>query len=125
MKQIERMNSASNQWEPDPWDASDAEAASQFEGFEIRSAKPLIWFPIRSAKGLVFGTDAQKLINADVEYFATYDDEDMILMRLAWHGFPDPPEWRLATRPSSGRQEPWKVWGYFAKLPDPWVLSDI
>jgi hypothetical protein len=60
----------------------------------------------------------------DVEYFATHDFEDWLLMRLVYHGFPDPPEWRLATRAAGEFGKPWNSWGYFAHLPEAWNMPD-
>ncbi|MGJ8480817.1 hypothetical protein [Sphingobium yanoikuyae] len=45
-----------------------------------------------------------------------------LLMQLAWHGFPDPPEWRLASRSAGKIDVPWSEWGYFAKLPQAWII---
>lgn len=119
MSQAERMNSAMNSWEADPWDAPDAVADAQLAGFRERVAKSIDWSSIRTGDTSVFGIEKTKLISGDVEFFATYGGEEMLLMQLAWHGFPDPPEWRLATRPS-GSQGPWESWGYFEDLPAIW-----
>jgi len=48
MRQRQRMNSASNNWEAMPWDASDDIAAAQLNGFRERSAKPIQWQAIRN-----------------------------------------------------------------------------
>lgn len=122
MSQAERMNSAINSWEADPWDASDALADAQLAGYRERVTKSIHWHSIRTARSSVFGVEREKLISADVEFFAAHDGEDMLLMRLAWHGFPDPPEWRLATRPS-GSTGPWETWGYFDALPERWRVA--
>jgi len=121
MTQAERMNSASNAWEADPWDASDEVANSQLKGFQERAAKTIGWTLLPAAGPSLFGIEKQKRVGADVGYFATHEGEDMLLMQLAWHGFPDPPEWRLATR-SSGSVGPWESWGYFADMPATWQL---
>lgn len=118
MSQAERINSAMNSWEADPWDASDEVADSQLAGFRERAVKPVEWHSLRAA-GPVFGIENTKLISADVEFFASHDGEEMLLMQLSWHGFPDPPEWRLATRPA-GSEGPWETWGYFEDLPECW-----
>jgi hypothetical protein len=120
MNQSERMNSASNAWEADPWDAPDKIADVQFAGFQVRAAKPLAWASIRTFGPSVFGLDVQELIGGDVEFYTTHDGEDMLLMQLAWHGFPDPPEWRLVTRPCRDTDQSWTSWGYFADLPLAW-----
>ncbi len=124
MSQAERMNSASNAWEADPWDASDEIADAQLAGFHERAAKPIDWTSIRKNDDSIFGIASAELSGADVEYYATHDGEEMLLMQLAWHGFPDPPEWRLVTRPSD-RADLWVSWGHFEDLPEKWkILSD-
>jgi hypothetical protein len=121
MTQSERMNSASNAWEADPCDASDSIADEQLDGFNERAAETIDWTSVRSAGLSVFGIEKQKLIGADVEFYAMHHGEDMLLMQLAWHGFPDPPEWRLVTRSNLGDGS-WASWGYFANLPENWRL---
>lgn len=124
MKQMDRLNSASNIWEADPWDASDEVAELQLAGFKDRAAKTIAWTSMVGARQSVFGTDVRELGGFDVEFYATYDGEDMLLMRLTWHGFPDPPEWRLATRPSNRNDLSWATWGYFADLPERWQIPN-
>ncbi len=121
MSQAERMNSPANAWEADPWDASDVVADAQLAGFRERAAKPIGWASIRKAGQSVFGIERDKLIGGDVEFYAEHDGEDLLLMQLAWHGFPDPPEWRLASRPT-GSSGSWAPWGYFSDLPGNWRL---
>ncbi|HEX4847485.1 MAG TPA: hypothetical protein VFV30_05040 [Novosphingobium sp.] len=125
MNQSDRMNSASNGWEADPWDASDAVADLQLEGFQIRAAKAVSWSAISLVEGPIFGHDIEWLNSLEVEYVATHDLEDWLLMRLVYHGFPDPPEWRLATRAAGKFSHPWNSWGYFAQLPDAWKIPGI
>ncbi|MDK4716632.1 hypothetical protein [Rhizobium sp. CNPSo 4039] len=122
MKQADRMNSTSNDWEADPWDATDEVADLQFAGFQNRAAKAIAWASIFGADQSLFGMEASDLRSFDAEFYATCDGEDMLLMRLIWHGFPDPPEWRLATRPSNRGDLPWASWGYFADLPESWRI---
>ena len=121
MSQAERMNSASNAWEADPWDASDAIAEVQLTGFRERAAKAIEWTSMRNAGASVFSIEIEKLIGADVAFFATHDGEELLLMQSVWHGFPDPPEWRLAAR-ANGSDDQWSSWGHFADLPDNWQL---
>ena len=121
MSQAERMNSVSNAWEADPWDASDVVADAQLAGFHERAVKSIDWNSIRKAGPSVFGVGRDKLIGGDVEFYATHDGEELLLMQLAWHGFPDPPEWRLATRPS-GSKGSWELWGYFGNMPKNWQV---
>ena len=123
MTQAERMNSALNEWEADPWDASDAIADCQLAGFRERAQQGIVWRAVGDVSQSLFGIERQELLLADVAYFATHDGEDMLLMQLIWHGFPDPPEWRLATR-SEGSGDPWRSWGYFATIPSAWQLPE-
>lgn len=122
MNQRNPNNSASNEWEADPWDASDALADIQLVGFKLRVAKPIAWSEIRTAGPSVFGVEVQKLIGADAEFYATHDGENMLLMQKAWHGFPDPPEWQLVSRPVDAVDQPWQSWGHFAHLPFSWLM---
>lgn len=119
MSQTERMNSTMNSWEANPWDASDAIADVQLAGFRERAAKLIDWYSVRTAGPTVFGIEITKLVSADVEFFATHDGEELLLVQLSWHGFPDPPEWGLASR-YCGSSGPWQTWGYFDVLPDSW-----
>ena len=124
MNQRQRKNSASDAWEADPWDATDEVANAQLSGFQNRAVKPIVWSAVRDAASSVFGVGIQKLIGSDVEFYASHDGEDMLLMALAWHGFPDPPEWRLATRPSEQPNNEWESWGYFPELPQVWEIPE-
>ena len=123
MKQADRMNSASNEWEADPWDATGAVADAQLEGFRQRADIIVTWARLNEVASMPFGVEKQKLVEADVAFVATTEDEDMLLMQLDWHGFPDPPEWRLATRLVGGSGK-WQSWGYFATIPQKWRLPE-
>lgn len=122
MTQKDRMNSATNEWEADPWDASDEVADAQLTGFRLRALEPIKWCAIRNSDIPVFGIDLQKLLSADVEFHASHEGEALLLMRSPWHGFPDPPEWRLASKSLSIAEAEWTSWGYFADLPDAWEM---
>jgi len=127
MRQRQRMNSASNNWEAMPWDASDDIAAAQLNGFRERSAKPIQWQAIRNIapNSELFGRERQWFISRDFEYFAEHDGEQLLLIQLTWHGFPDPPEWGLVSRMVGNETAQWCEWGYFANLPTCWSLQKI
>ena len=115
------------EWEPIPWDAQGAEVFEQEMGFHERALKALIWtrvdwknFP---AQG-IFGKDREWFSGHDVAYVTTFGDEDLILIRNTWFGFPDPPEWGLASRPAGNRESRWKRWGHFSDLPAAWRVPD-
>ncbi|MDG2512627.1 hypothetical protein P7B04_07950 [Sphingobium yanoikuyae] len=122
MGQKERMDCSNNAWEAAPWDASDEIADSQLKGFQQRSEWPIFWTSVRESSAELFGLDRQWFISRDVEYYAEHAGEQLLLMQLAWHGFPDPPEWRLASRSAGKIDVPWSEWGYFAKLPQAWII---
>ena len=73
------------------------------------------------AEGL-FGLTADQLRSAEAVCHATVQDEHWVLTQLLWHGFPDPPEWGLWTRPRNASGQPWTSWGQFAHLPPAWRL---
>ena len=126
MNQRERMNSAGNDWEPVPWDASDKIADEQLKGYGERATKPICWLPIRDLAdhSKLFGLEKRWFVSHDVAYFAEHDGEQLILIQLAWHGFPDPPEWGLASRAIGDETEPWNHWGQFAHLPSSWSVPE-
>ncbi len=126
MSQAVRMNNSGNAWEADPWDATDAVADYQLAGFEQRALLPIVWtktYELRQNDTKLFGMDTKWFSELDVEFCAVHNGEDFVLMQLLWHGFPDPPEWRLASRVSSKHDQPWETWGYFANLPVSWEFS--
>lgn len=113
------------EWEPDPWDLSGEQVDLQEQGFHERAQKPLVWTRIDFSnfpKTGIFGRDRDWFVAADVNYFTVFDGEDLILIRKVWFGFPDPPEWGLASRSSGHTALDWKMWGYFPKLPVAWVV---
>lgn len=110
-------------WEPVPWDAPARVAREQKTGFRKRAKLPIGWravpwtsFP---AEG-VFGHDRDWFSTRDVACFATFRGEELILIRNTWHGWPDPPEWGLASRPIGLRDPSWSPWGCFAEIPAAW-----
>lgn len=114
-------------WEPIPWDAQGCEVDEQEKGFRQRALKPVLWTKVDwknfPANG-IFGHDRNWFISHDIEYVATFDGEDLILIRNTWHDFPDPPEWGLASRPAGNAAAPWSVWGHFPTLPSAWVMAE-
>jgi hypothetical protein len=109
-------------WEPDPWSAEKEVVDFQRAGFLQRAESPIVWEPLNDARSDVFNIDRGTLMRADVVSFATYAEDDLLLMQLIWHGFPDPPEWRLLTRPKGQADGKWQPWGYFADLPPLWTV---
>jgi len=67
MNQGERMNSASTDWEPMPWNASDKIADGQFKGYDERSTKSIYWRAIRDL------ADDSKLFGLEKKWFNSRD----------------------------------------------------
>lgn len=124
---IYRRHDVFPEWEPIPWDAKGPQVDEQERGFHQRALKPLIWTKVDwkdfPEKG-IFGRDRDWFSSHDVEFVTTFDDEDLILIRNTWSGFPDPPEWGLASRPAGNVEATWEMWGHFPALPGAWRVPD-
>ena len=99
------------EWEPIPWELAGRKADAQERGFHERALKPLVWrrvdwkhFPPEG----IFGHDRDWFVSNDIAYVASCDGEDLVLIHNIWFGFPDPPEWGLASR-LTGTEE-WQMW---------------
>jgi len=113
------------EWEPIPWGMSGEAADEQESGFHERALKPIAWretpwraFPPEG----IFGHGRDWFISNEVAFFASVDGEDLILIRNTWHGWPDPPEWGLASRRRGRTDIPWTMWGSFPTLPAAWSI---
>jgi len=113
------------EWEPIPRDAQGPQVDEQEKGFHQRALKPLIWtkvdwndFPDEG----IFGRDRDWFVSHDIAYATTFDEEDLILIENTYFGFPDPPEWGLASRPTGCIEAPWEWWGHFPNLPAAWAV---
>lgn len=110
-------------WESWPWDLTAEAAAKQRKGYDIRAAKAISWqavplsaFPQEG----IFGHGRDWFISNDIAFFSTTDGENLLLVQNTWHGFPDPPEWGLASRPVNQNDKRWDQWGFFPKIPRKW-----
>jgi hypothetical protein len=56
-------------------------------------------------------------------YVAEAGDERLFLFSRDWFGWPDPPEWGLASFNNASRQ--WHLWGSFDALPSSWKVSEV
>ncbi|MEA1675794.1 hypothetical protein [Nitrospirillum sp. BR 11163] len=112
-------------WESWPWDLPADAAAEQRKGYDIRAAKAITWqavpFNAFPQEGL-FGHERDWFITNDIAFFSTMDGESLILVQNTWHGFPDPPEWGLASRPSNRNDVRWAQWGFFPNIPKKWYV---
>jgi len=116
------------EWEPIPWNAKGPEVDEQERGFHELALKHLVWVKVNwkdFPENGIFGRDRDWFINHDIEYVATYDDKYLILIRNAWFGFPDPPEWGLASRSVDKAESSWTLWGHFPVIPAAWQLPEV
>lgn len=105
--------------------ASQKVVDKQFEGFTLRATKIINWKHVSDSAWIAikkFDLSDEKINELNVDYFAQADGEDLILLWNIWHGWPDPPEWGLASKPS-GTNEKWHGWGYFAEMPEKWTFE--
>jgi hypothetical protein len=112
-------------WEPFPWKLTGEEADIQEAGFQKRALKAISWtaapwqdFPPEG----IFGQPRDWFVSNDIRFYATADEEDLVLVQLAYHGFPDPPEWGLWSRPKGKVTDAWTPWGHVPILPTAWVV---
>lgn len=115
------------EWEPIPWDAEGPKVDDQERGFHQRALKPLVWTRVdwkNFPENGIFGGDRDWVSRHNVDYVTTFDGEDLILIRNPWHGYPDPPEWGLASRSSGNTEASWEMWGSFPCLPTAWLIPD-
>lgn len=123
----ERRDPIFPHWGPVPWDAKGPEVAEQERGFQERARKPLVWTKVdwnNFPPDGVLGKGRDWFIDNDIEHVTTFDGEDLILIRNSWSGFPDPPEWGLASRPAGDEQAKWQPWGHFPDLPAAWQFDE-
>ena len=122
---IYRRHDVLPEWEPVPYTLNGPAADEQELGFYQRAQKAIQWFAVPFSafppEG-VLGYDRSWFISRDIDYWAVHDGEDLMLVRLFWHGFPDPPEWGLHSRPSGLPNARWKPWGHVPDLPGAWSL---
>lgn len=124
---LERPGSVSPDWEPVPWDAGWRTAKEQRKGFHQRARKPLVWTRVDRTnfpESGIFGRDREWFIKHDIACISTFDDEDLVLISHAWSGFPDPPQWSVASRPAGNADARWERWGSFPDLPAAWIVPD-
>lgn len=114
-------------WEPIPWDSERLRADEQKRGFLQRACKPLVWTKVdwnHFPDSGIFGRDRDWFVKHNIAYVTTNDGEDLVLIQNSWHGFPDPPEWGLASRPAEKTEARWEMWGHFPKLPTQWLIPE-
>lgn len=124
---IYRRDEINPEWEPSPWPMDTQTANKQELGFHQRAHKPICWQPVPwnafPERG-VCGCTKEWLASVDVAFHATHDAEDLLLIDNVWFGWPDPPRWGLASRPSNQAKAAWTHWGHFPDIPVAWIVPD-
>lgn len=125
--QAEWMNAVLPLWEPVPWDAPDETAGTMYAGYNERVGKTIHWqaLPLNDfPKDGLFGHGRRWFVDRDIAFFASNEDEDLLLVDNVWSGWPDPPRWGLASRPRGRSDARWRMWGHFPELPATWTLPE-
>ncbi|WP_267548977.1 hypothetical protein [Rhizobium rhizogenes] len=102
-------------------------ADAQRRAFHERAMMPIKWQPVpwkRFPSDGIFGHQKDWFVSAEVEFIASSGGEDLLLIENVWFGWPDPPQWGLASRPSGRSDLEWERWGNFADLPTAWQVPD-
>jgi hypothetical protein len=102
-------------------------AEKQKQGFLKRAARAIRWHPVLwesfPAEG-IFGKNKTWFQSHDVAYVASLEAEHLILTQHVYQGFPDPPEWGLASRSNTRSYDDWSHWGHFPQIPEAWELPN-
>ena len=107
-------------WEPIPWDLRGKAADEQERGFRRLATKDITWHVI-PPEG-IFGYSCDWFQSNEIDFFAVSDGEDLVLISRMYFGFPDPPQYGLASRPSGCSDAEWAMWGSFPNIPKTWYL---
>lgn len=120
---IYRRDEILPEWEPAPWPMEPVAADEQERGFHKRAQMPIQWQPIpwkTFPDERIFSHTKDWLSSVDAAYYASLGNEDFLLIDNTWSGWPDPPRWGLASRPSDQNDLQWDRWGHFPELPPAW-----
>jgi hypothetical protein len=100
------------------------EAADEQEReFHRRATKEITWTKFNRSNFPdtgIFGMTLKWFSSNDIAFYASVDGEDLVLIQNIYFGFPDSPEWGLASKPSGEAKAPWTRWGHFPDLPKAW-----
>ncbi|WP_448661314.1 hypothetical protein ACG3SL_11740 [Sphingomonas sp. CJ20] len=92
-------------------------------GFDARAGWPLDWRRAGSAEwptGHALGRDHEWARRTGTGFVAEFDDETLFLIDRDWFGWPDPPQWSLASHDRA--RDKWQLWGSFDDVPSAWKL---
>ena len=112
-------------WEPNPWTLGIFRSRRIKSGFNERAHWPLNWrragvedWPTLSS----LGSDHDWARKSGTGFVAEYGDEQLFLIDRDWFGWPDPPQWGLASYDRTRNK--WRLWGNFDDVPTAWSLPD-
>lgn len=89
----------------------------------LRTNWPLLWRLAGAEDGppsALLGNDFDWANKTGTGFVAHHGDETLYLIDRDWFGWPDPPQWSLASY--DRRQDRHYVWGDFAECPPAWRL---
>ena len=127
MNREQRLDAVRPEWEPIPWDVAEPEAEAQRAGYDLRAAWPIAWaeMPWKAwPQDGLFGAPRDWFIANEVDYHADHEGEHLILIKRAWSGWPDPPQYGLASRAAGRADLSWAFWGSFDFPPDAWRFPE-
>lgn len=112
-------------WEPIPWTLGFFRSRSIRSGFSERASWSLDWrragaddWPPSHA----LGQDYDWARKTGTGFIANFDDETLYLIDRDWFGWPDPPQWGLASYDRVPHK--WRLWGNFDDAPPAWKLPE-
>lgn len=95
------------------------------KGYRERASWPLTWrragltdWPAISA----LGDDHDWARKTGTGFVAEFGNETLFLIDRDWFGWPDPPQWGLASFDAAKGE--WNLWGNFSDLPHAWTVPD-
>jgi len=113
-------------WEPIPWKLGFLGSRRLKQGFLERSTLPLDWRAATESDWPpveALGDDFDWARRTGTGFVAERDEENLFLIHRDWFGWPDPPEWGLASR--SKADGSWYLWGSFDAVPENWKVPEV
>lgn len=110
-------------WKADPWSLPFFRIWRRKAGLRLRTNWPLLWRLAGAEDGppsALLGNDFDWANKTGTGFVAHHGDETLYLIDRDWFGWPDPPQWSLASY--DRRQDRHYVWGDFAECPPAWRL---
>ncbi|MGI4733483.1 MAG: hypothetical protein ACRYFW_17320 [Janthinobacterium lividum] len=113
-------------WEPIPWKLSFLRSRWIKRAFRERTQLALDWRPAVEADWPpeeVLSDDLDWVRKTGTGFVADRGNERLFLFNRDWFGWPDPPEWGLASVGNFDGK--WHLWGSFDTLPETWKVPEL